>query len=229
MSAAASMARAARRRRWPRASAPHSSTTAAAGAERPERERPPERLLAGAGQAGQRDRRAPPAAGTRTRRRDTGSAAVEHRLREGAVDEQVVDALVGPRRDPQRQRPAGDEHGEGEQPRRASREAPPRAPARARAPRRGSGSVRAVRGEQRHEHEGHEPDDVQVEPVGRRQLDRDQDRRPERRDLAQARAVAGRTRPASASAPAAAFATSCSQPSDSTCPQTLNGDGRLAW
>ena len=41
-----------------------------------------------------------------------GSAAVQQRLGEAAVDEQVVHALVGPGRDPERQRPSGDEQGE---------------------------------------------------------------------------------------------------------------------
>jgi hypothetical protein len=39
----------------------------------------------------------------------------------------------------------------------------------------------------------------------------------------------GRKAASSASPVAAPFTTFCSHPSDSTCPQMLNGDGRLAW
>jgi hypothetical protein len=81
-----------------------------AGGERPRRKCPPEHLLTASGQARQGDN------GCRQRRILEGDipvrqAAVEDRVSEAPVDEQVVDALVGPRGDPERERPArGEQH-----------------------------------------------------------------------------------------------------------------------
>ncbi len=81
--------------------------------ERPRGERPAEGVLACAREPGQRDRRR---GQRRVLERDVsvGKPAVENGRRKGAIDEQIVHALVSPRRDPERERPAGGEQDESE-------------------------------------------------------------------------------------------------------------------
>ena len=85
---------------------------------------------------------------------------------------------------------------------------------------------RAERGDER---ERQEPDDVEVEPVGGAELDRDRHRGRERRDLDRGleageerdRRPRARRRPPRTSG--------CRKSSDGAWPQTLNGELRVAW
>ena len=84
--------------------------------------------------------------------------------------------------------------------------------------------------EQGGEHQRQEPDDVEVEPVRRAELDGDQHRRRQRGDLGRRLSRAATARPRTPSddrCPPARSA--CRKSSDGARPQTLNGELREAW
>ena len=212
-----------------RASAPQSSTTAAAASQRPDGECPAEALLAGARAGPEARSRARRAADTRRRRR--GRAA--RRRARGAAKLRYTNRSFTrssrPRRDPERERPPGASRTQ----RRECRGAP----------HANTGSRSASRARVR----GLAECPARAPPAGRRGRTARTRRRRGRTSASRSswtairiagaergrpgagRARSGTNAASSASPAAATFTTFWSQPSESTWPQMLNGDGRLAW
>ena len=84
--------------------------------------------------------------------------------------------------------------------------------------------------EQRDQHQREPPDDVEVEPVRQRELERDQHRRAQRGDLQRRLAARDEAPPRAASSTASRLdERPAASRAMSSCPQMLNGESRPSW